>query len=227
MGRLFAIGLACLLLAACTTTATKVAFNNPAKPPPGAKVVIVEPDVRLSLLTAGGVTEPRDDWSQAGARNLSEQLQAQLNGRSHGIEMLDPAAQAAGRANQLLRLNDAVGRSILFFSYGGVKLPTKAHGFDWTIGEGAKSLREGADYALFVNAMGTYASGGRVATAIGMSLLGVSVPLGQQQVFASLVDLRTGQVVWFNIAVAGPSADMREVAGATALTQSLLKDIPL
>jgi hypothetical protein len=62
---------------------------------------------------------------------------------------------------------------------------------------------------------------------VGAALLGVSVPLGQQQVFASLVDLRTGRVVWFNVAVAGPQADMRSQEGAQSLCRSLLKGVPL
>ena len=42
-----------------------------------------------------------------------------------------------------------------------------------------------------------------------------------------LVDLKTGQVMWVNYAVAGPGADMREDAGAQSLVESLLKDAPL
>ncbi len=53
------------------------------------------------------------------------------------------------------------------------------------------------------------------------------MPLGSQLVFASLVDLKTGRVVWFNSSLAGPSADMRNPEGAAALTTALLKNIPL
>jgi uncharacterized 2Fe-2S/4Fe-4S cluster protein (DUF4445 family) len=62
---------------------------------------------------------------------------------------------------------------------------------------------------------------------LGAAMLGVAVPLGSQQVFASLVDLRTGQVVWFNVATAGPNADMRSADGAAALTTAVLKGAPL
>src|SRR5690606_6236013 len=94
-----------------------------------------------------------------------------------------------GRVGQLLRLNQAVGGSILQYSYG-TPLPTKKSGFDWTVGAGAQEVAAAyqADYALFVTGAGSYASGGRVMTAVGLSLLGVGVPLGQQQAFASLVD---------------------------------------
>jgi hypothetical protein len=227
MRLVIALAAACVMMSGCTTTRTQVALEA-TRPAPGARVVLIQPDVQLAMLTAAGVQEARADWSQAGRANLTRELETQLAAKAHGLKTLDPEAAMPGRSGQLLRLHEAVGQSVLAFNYGPMKLPTKK-GFDWTLGDGAQVIGEqqGADYALFVRGQGTYASGGRVATMIGLSLLGVSVPLGQQQVFASLVDLKTGRVVWFNVAVAGPNADMREPAGASSLTTSLLKNIPL
>jgi hypothetical protein len=218
-----------LLLTACTTTSTRVADAEAPKPAAGSQVLLLEPDVQLGLLTASGITEPRADWSKAAREHLSREIAAQLTTRAHGLKMVDPEAAMDGRSGQLLRLNNAVGHSILLFNYGGLTLPTKGKDLDWTLGEGVKVLADahGAQYALFVNASGNYASGGRMAASLGMAMLGVAMPLGQQTVIASLVDLKTGQVVWFNFAVAGPNADMREPEGAATLTASLLKDIPL
>lgn len=228
MGRLLAVAAICLGLAACTTTNTNVALGAGDSVPKGARVLLIQPDVQLGLLTASGVTEPRADWSQAGQSNLSAEIQGQMTARSHTLMLADPDDLMAGRQGQLLRLHQAVGESILMFNYGPLRLPTKPE-FDWTLGSGTRSLANSADadYALFVRGQGNYASGGRVAAAVGMSMLGVAVPLGEQRVFASLIDLQTGQVVWFNVAVAGPQADMRETAGAASLTASLLEDIPL
>lgn len=199
------------------------------KPASGAQVLLLKPEVQLALLTAGGVQEPRADWSKEAQANLADEIQTQLKARQHQFKMLDADDAMDGRTGQLLRLNEAVGRSIATFSYGGQKLPTKGKKFEWTLGEGARSLaiQQGADYALFVNARGSYASGGRVATAIGLAMLGVSVPLGEQQVLASLVELKSGRIVWFNVATAGPNADMRKQAGAASLATALLKDVPL
>lgn len=227
--RIIPIALACLWLAACTTTSTRVANKDGPKPPAGSQVLMLEPDVQLGLLTASGVTDPRADWSKAAKDNLTREIEAQLKTRAHGFKMIDPEGMMQGRTGQLLRLNGAVGQSIILFNYSGLSLPTKGKDFDWTLGEGVRELgaQHGAQYALFVNANGNYASGGRVAATIGMAMLGVSLPMGQQQVLASLVDLKSGKVVWFNVAIAGPNADMREPEGAKSLTASLLKDIPL
>ena len=78
-----------------------------------------------------------------------------------------------------------------------------------------------------MTANGTYASAGRKALMVGAALLGVSLPLGHQYAFASLVDLKTGRIVWFNVANAGPDADMRDPQGSKILVGALLKDAPL
>jgi hypothetical protein len=62
---------------------------------------------------------------------------------------------------------------------------------------------------------------------IGLSLLGVGIPLGSQFYNASLVDLRTGNVIWSNFMLAGPSDDARSPAGATSLVNAMMKDAPL
>ena len=215
MKKLLAIVAACLLTAACTTTNTKI-MANPVKPAPGARILLVEPDVQLAVLTAAGLQEARADWSEQGKALMTGEIERQMKARAHSYQMLDPTSAMDGRAGQLLRLNEAVVRSIQMFNFGYVSLPTKSASFDWTLGEGAQALGAAyeADYALFVFGRGNYASGARVATAVG-------------QCFASLVDLKTGRVVWFNVASTGPNDDMRKPDGAAQLVQAVLKDAPL
>lgn len=229
MKRLLVVLAACVLMAACTTTKAKLAFDSPVKPPPGARILVLTPEVQLNVLTAAGLQEPRADWSRAARENLSSEIQKALSAKSHNFKVLDPNTAMVGRPGQLLRLHGAVGQSILAFNYGYYALPTKKNAFDWTVGDGAQVIGSEyqADYALFVTGQGSFASGGRVATAIGLSLLGVGVPLGSQQVFCSLVDLKTGRVIWFNVANAGTGADIREATGAGSLVGSLFKTLPL
>lgn len=227
MKRLLII-VACLLAAACTTTNTKTALSV-TSPPPGATIILVKPDIELSLLTAAGMSEARADWTEQAVTNIQASLERSVASSSHTFRAVDPAGAMGGRSGQLLRLHEAVGNSILIFEYGVMPLPTHAGAFNWTLGEGAQSLAEqyDADYALFTFGRGNYASSARVATFVVMSALGVGIPLGSQQVFTSLVDLRTGQVVWFNVGVAGPQADMRNPEGAQSLVDSMMKGAPL
>lgn len=215
-------------MAACTTTDVRLA-KGIGSPPAGATILLVKPDVELALLTAVGMSETRADWTQQGTVNLESALERALASSNHTITPVDPEDAMGGRSGQLMRLHEAVGQSIITYDYGPYRLPTKEEGFEWTLGEGARTLAEqyGADYALFTYGRGTYASGGRIATMVVLSIVGVAVPLGSQQAFTSLVDLRTGQVIWFNMAIAGPQADMRNTEGADSLVASLLTDAPL
>jgi hypothetical protein len=224
------LALAGLSLAACTTTATRaVAPTELSKPAANAKVVLVQPDVELSILNASGVTEARADWSRAAREQLATTIRTSLSSKALQVEELDPEASMGGRTGQLLRLHERVGLSVIAHEYLNLKLPSKEGRFDWTLGDGAAELgkAKGADYALFVTARGTYASDARKALMVGAALIGVGIPLGHQEVYASLVELKTGKVVWFNVASAGPSADMRSAEGATSLTTDLLKGAPL
>ena len=228
MTRLVALAAACLMLAACTTTNVKSAAGVPTAPPQNAQVLITQPDIELSLLTASGLLEPRADWTASARTNMQAAVETTLKGKSHKFTVLDPSTAMEGREGQVLRLNGAVGASILTYGLYGAGLPSKT-GFDWTLGEGAQLLavKYSSDYALFVHGRGSYSSGGRVAMMIGAAALGVSIPMGGQQAFASLVELKTGKVVWFNQAVASPAADMRSPEGARLLTEALLKGLPL
>lgn len=222
------IVVACLLAAACTTTNTRTALSVTA-PEAGATILLVKPDVELALLTTVGLSETRADWTEQGTTNLAAALQASVESSSHTFREVDPVTATDGRAAQLLRLHEAVGNSILVYDYGLLPLPTKEGRFDWTLGEGAQTLAEqyGADYALFTFARGNYASAGRAAAFVVGAAFGVGIPMGGQQAFVSLVDLRTGRVIWFNVATAGPDADMRNPEGARTLIDSMMTGAPL
>ena len=217
-------------LGACTSVAnvksTTVKFT---KPPAGATVLVMKPDITLAVLTASGVTEPRADWIASATANLSKK--AEDFARTHGLtpKVVDPDKYGAeaGRAAQVIKLHRAVGQSIALHSYGLMALPTKKE-FDWTLGDGAASLggTEGAAYALFMFGDGTFADGGRVAMTVAMAMLGVGMDMGGQQVFVSLVELKTGRVVWSNYVIAGAN-DMRSPEGADALARTLFQGAPL
>jgi hypothetical protein len=228
MTRPVALAAACLMLAACTTTNVRSAAGLPTAPAENARVLIAQPDIELSVLTAPGLLEPRADWAASARTSMQAAVEATLKDQSRGFTVLDPATAMEGREGQVLRLNSAVGASILAYGLHGAGLPSKT-GFDWTLGEGARLLavRYSSDYALFIHGRGSFSSGGRVAMVIGAAALGVSLPMGGQEAYASLVELKTGKVVWFNQAVAGPAADMRSPEGAKLLTEALLKDLPL
>jgi len=229
-----------LVLAGCTTptsrtnTTAKFEWTSPTK-----RIVIVEPDIQLSLLDAGGVLEPRADWTETARGTIDKGLRDHFG--KNGTEVVS-AAEPTEREVQLMKLHNAVGVAILTHLYGpqgsssaGVnQLPNKGSALDWTLGPGTAEMRDhyDADYALFVFVRDSYSSAAKkaldVLTVIAGAALGVGIiPAGGVQVgFASLVDLRTGNIVWFNRAIDG-MGDLREEAKDERATTQLLKDIPI
>lgn len=198
-----------------------------------ARVMLMPPDVILSELTAGGLTEPRADWTEAARGHVSHALALALAERDAAVvpyEAPPAAAEALRHAHdQLFKLHATVGQSILIHQYGqGAQLPTKADGFEWTLGPGARGLAapEPADYALFVFLRDSYATAGRVALIITAALLGVGLQGGVQVGFASLVDLNSGDIVWFSRLISG-SGDLRTAEPAAHAVAQLLRGFPL
>jgi hypothetical protein len=196
-------------------------------------VVLVEPDIELSEVLAGGAQEPRREWSLAARRLYPEAVHATFAGA--GIRSLpdfdipddlDPDS----RLGQLLRLNQAVSLSVLAYTAPGNQLATKrGKRLDWTLGDGVAELRRatGADYAVFTYIRDSYASGGRKAMRIaGLLLLGGDIGGGAQIGVTTLVDLRTGQVVWFNF-LARQTGDLRDASGSAATARRMLEGLPL
>lgn len=227
MLKVILIAAACLGLAACTTTDARIA-TSVERPTPGASVMMLQPDVQLSLLTVSGMPEARADWSTQSRDNITAQVKQALDAKGLKYTEVDPSGAMAGHTGQLLRLNGAVGQSIILFNYGAYSLPTHKGSFEWTLGDGARDLGATyhADYALFIGARGSYSSDARKAAWLGAAMLGVALPMGGQSLYASLVDLKTGRVIWFNQALAGPGADMRNAEGAHSLVTDVMKTAP-
>jgi hypothetical protein len=186
-------------------------------PPRGDyKLLVLRPDVTVGSLTTGGMVEPRADWTEQARSNIVAALRAQQAARGGKVQVIERRTDLPDVGEQELadveRLNFAVAQSIVLHKYLGDYLPTKrGKGLDWTLGEDAVRLgqKTGYDYALFIHAEDQVASSGRVALGvIGLAgcFVGFCAPNvggATQLSYASLVDLHTGEVVWFNVVRAG------------------------
>ncbi|WP_306253004.1 hypothetical protein [Parvularcula sp. IMCC14364] len=216
-------------ICACTTTRSMQTTNDVTIEDGALTVLLVEPDVRLSFLKASGIAEVRADWTRQGSENLLASMQDALAASDHEIISYS-LNDAKEREIQLVRLHESVGETILLHRFLGVPLPTKENTFDWSLGSGVQVFKgtQDADYLLFLFARGAYASSGRQAMAIGLAVAGVGgIGTGGQAAYASLVDTRTGDIVWFNVAQTGPGTDMRKPEGAASLIETIFKDMPL
>lgn len=192
-----------------------------------AKVVVMPVDVELFSMSAGGVNEPKADWTAAAQGHIKAALQKNAQRLGLGSAMVDE--READEFAEPMALHAAVAQSIaLHHSAGGPwALPTKEGKLNWSFGEAFVGLgqKTGADYGLFVWVRDSYASAERKAAMVALALLGVGITGGMQQGYASLVELKTGRVIWFNRLVRG-SGDLREADSATESVTALLDGFP-
>jgi hypothetical protein len=226
--RFFALAFLCAPLCACDAASPRLADSAPIAWNGASKtIVLVTPDIELSELTAGGAEAPRADWTRSAIDLTRQEIAGTLGAR--GIRIAEANTSTSPRESQIVKLNSAVGQAILLhLYYSPIKLPDKGAALDWTLGPGVGVLRDTyhGDYALFVHLRDSYSSTGRQALMGVAALLLVPVPGGFQSGFASLVDLRTGRIVWFN-RLLSVNGDLRNPSDARDTVGELLKGLPL
>ena len=168
---------------------------------------------RLGLIKYAGVVPCSTEWGDPLSGDDFRPIDYKFAAKNRFLCRVEgdscaPALQPGDRVHQLLLLNQAVANSIVLHSQPGTDLATKNGRFDWTLGPGVSVVRDAthADYALF-----TYIRDSRG---------------GDHTALASLVDLRTGQVVWFNL-LRDDNGGLRDPASTRATVASLLEQIPL
>lgn len=221
--------LPCLaVLGACVTTQNVQQIDRLESVRDNPRVLLMPPDIRYYLLTAGGVAEPHADWTEAAQANFTNAIGDYARSIGTDLSIVDP--DNLGETHiEYEKLHSAVGMTILTHQFGFYTLPSKGNGqvFDWSLGPGISALAEqhDADYGLFVYYRDYQASGGRVAFAVLAAAAGAAVTTGSEHGFASLVDLRTGDIVWFNVVNAG-GGELRDADGAAMAVDTLFKDMP-
>lgn len=236
-GRRRGFQLLCLLLLAallsgCTATRSYRASGYTVPLDRAPSIILIEPDVEVGLLTTGGMLEANAEWTAQARASLVAALEAYQSQRGYRMRRVDPRSLPPAEAalfTDYERLHGAVGSAIAQFKYGEVELPTKRDRFDWTLGPGAARLGEaagGGTHALFLVARDSFASTGRVVMNILAAALFGGIPGGGQRfAYASLVDLRTGDIVWFNV-LQSSTGDIRTAEGARSTIETLFRTMP-
>ena len=116
---------------------------------PGTKVAIMPADIELFEVSAGGIFEPRAEWTTAAQQHVRNAYQARKT--KMGLQVVDLDDDTSEPVLELNRLHGAVSGAIANHHFGMMVLPTKEDKLDWSLGPGVAQVREktGADYALF------------------------------------------------------------------------------
>lgn len=236
---IFVLAILGLILGGCTTTVTEShtggdsgqQVNLKAQ---SARVVLMPLDIELSELTAAGLKEPKADWTESARGNVNKALEGYLAKRNLQLRQYQRPgdSRSANRDIQLEKLHATVGGTILHHHYDQMnRLPTKGGKMDWTLGLAARDMgtQQQAEFALFVFLRDSYATAGRKAAVVASSIISIigtpRVSGGERVGFASLVDLRNGAVVWFNV-LYSDTGDMREAGPAAEVIDGLMDGFP-
>jgi hypothetical protein len=222
-------------LSACVTATPPIGSNFRATNE-SASILIMEPDVEVMFITTGG-SELRADWSETAEANLMQALQAELAESGERVTTYDAGLHAATpEAEQALLLNeavtDALAAHVVFMDISTFAGPlphvTAENRETYTLGESVRALAPGveADYALFVTSRSQIESGGlfMVKVLIGAATGYVPASANFRGTYVSLVDLRTGEVVWLR---GWNMGDPRNPSEAASIMDQIFRNSPL
>ena len=227
-----ALALASFALASCATTPPIGSDFRAAKE--SATILVMQPDVEITFLTTGGA-ERRSDWQDTARQNLTTALSAELQSTGETLIMHDAAAALSPEAQQAVLLTDAVTDALTShvmmldpMSYRGPLPHQKDQRETYTLGETVRQLAPGveADYALFTTSRSTIESGGvfMVKVLVGAATGYTPASANWRGTYMTLVDLRTGEVVWVRGWAGG---DTRNPNEAVSIVDNILGNGPL
>jgi hypothetical protein len=192
---------------------------------------LAPPDIKIYQLSAGGVRELKDDWSEAGKKNVVDALLNGLKARAVECKALDIDPDLKEEMQDVQALYEAVGTSVLLHMYL-VPFPHKQRSFDYSVGPVAGILdRYRVDALIFVYGTDEISSGGRKALGVlgvlaAAAVGGVAVPQGGLTTMTIAVVDRSGTVLWFNVKGGRGAFDLRDPGSTSRLVQALLTDLP-
>jgi hypothetical protein len=234
-----ALALIALVTAGCATPRGSVnqSFgSNPEQPRP-RHVLLVEPDIRLHEVSAGGVVEKVDEWSRQASENAVKSLRDAV--QTQNLFELVAANSLTDTEKAALEQHAALYALVSGSAYGAQASPfeawrQRAATFDYTLGPGLKSVAERTRIDAVVFLVGTdyISSAGRKAAMIfgilAAALTGVVIAPPTAPAFMSVgvVDMRSGDLVWYATDVSGGSSDLRDAEVMKGLIDSMVQTYP-
>ena len=226
--RNFVIFVLVVSICGCVAPSSVYHSSSALSVPMNSSVLILPPDVLISLLNAGGNAEPRSDWSKEVQASLEVAIQGHLYQKGVRFipygksELTDNHVGILRQANVLM---DAIELSQVKQGITSERI--------YAFGKGSlEDLKPfDADYALVTVLRANKASGGRTAVAILGAFAGATIETNTAEFRVGLFDLRDGQLKWANfdplaLADIGNVISASEKAWEKAITH-ILVEIPL
>jgi hypothetical protein len=223
--------LAILFLAGCATPPHPGSSRLPMQQP--YRLLLIRPDIQVRDLTADGAVSFRQDWTDTARQTVAAQVQRMLEvraGNSVRVIRSEEAGADPAMVAELHLRHDALG-----------KMMPRPKTVGRSLGDVAIELGKASNSELLfvMHADFTVRTAGRKAL-IGVGMVGCAVleaavlgsvgscsdpDAGDKSAFASLIDQKTGEILWTTVAASGPG-DLRREKDARKLAKTLSKKLP-
>jgi len=201
------------------------------------RVLLAEPDIRVHEISAGELVEEVHEWSQkaSGAAAKSVEELAQSSGMFVLVQPSKLSDAERGTLDQYGSLYALVSGSAYAAQHSMYSAwKERAANFDYTLGPGMDGISKNAKLDAVVFVVGTdYISSAsrKAAMALGVALgLLAGRYLGPESkpafLSAGIVDMHTGELLWYSTELRSGSDDLRDPAVVRSLVEDLFKTYP-
>ena len=198
---------------------------------------MAEPDIRVHEISAGELVEEVHEWSQKASAEAAKSLE--LLAQSSRMFELVPPSKLSDAERATLEQYGALYALVSSSAYAAQHSPygawqKRAADFDYTLGPGMGGAASSAQLDAVIFVVGTdYISSAsrKAAMAMGIALglfTGAYVGPESKPAFlsAGVVDMRTGELLWYSTELRAGSDDLRDPAVVKSLVDDLFKTYP-
>lgn len=204
--------------------ATAAAVTSPTP----IKVLLLPSDLKIYNFTAGGSLDIQPDASAAADKQADADLQQMLPSDGFQLVLMPSlSADQQQRLKESIALYRLASEDAKAVDNLGGDWKQALQRFDYSVGPNLQFLKQstGADYALIVFGADADSTGGRVAMSVFFAALGVGIARGRNYMYAGLVDLNTGNIIWLDDDHKNAS-NFTDKKAVDAIIQNLLQDYP-
>ena len=231
MRKFMILSAATAMLAGCATADKSLYDFDEARE--SVTVLLMPMDVEM-YRNKVGTADVRADWTEAAIENFTNSITSHLEGTGETVKVFEDFEGDMEDVSQLLLLQqhvaDAMTTHVVPVFPGGFAgvLPHKKdkEKLTYNLGDGVSVLQEqtGADYAAFLTNRSIVESTG---SAIFKLMLGVQTT-EFKGTYVTLVDLKSGEVVWLNAETSGGilSSDPRNPDNTTKVINKIMDKGP-
>jgi hypothetical protein len=237
--RLWIVLLGAGLVAACATHNTSLHKNlsQQSERQLPRRILLAQPDIRIHEISAGELVEKVDEWSDKASAEAAKSVErlAQSTSLFEAVQPAQLSDEERATLDQYGALYTLVsGSANLARNSPYAAWSKRAADFDYTLGPGMAGVAESAKLDAVIFVVGTdyiSTSSRKAAMAVGIALgllTGAYAGPQSQPAFlsAGVVDMRTGELLWYSTEVRSGGEDLRNPTVVRDLVDALFKTYP-